>query len=81
MDHSHPPPAVNIQGDEQLDRADQNGSVRATEYGRSLDPVSPRPQLHQPSLLPRVWGGYPLGGGRRLLLGHPLWLRDYTEGS
>ena len=67
-----PPHLVNLQGDDQLYRADQNGSVRPTEYGRSSGPVSPRLQLLHPSLLPHVGGGGPFGGGRRLLFGPSL---------
>jgi hypothetical protein len=55
---SHPgqPP-----GDNQLDLADQNSSVRPTEYSRSRGPVSAHLQLFHPGLLPHVWGGDPLG--------------------
>ena len=50
------PTLVNLQGDDQLDRADQNGSVRPMEYSRSSGPVSPHLQPLHPSLLPRVSG-------------------------
>jgi hypothetical protein len=39
-----------------VDRADQNCSVRRTEYGRSRGPVFPHLQLLHQGLLPRVSG-------------------------
>lgn len=50
------PNLVNLQRDDQLDRADQNSSVRPTEYGRSRGPVSPHFQILHPGLLPHVSG-------------------------
>jgi len=44
------PTLVNLQGDDQLDRAEQNSSVRPTEYSRSRGPVSPHLQFFHPGL-------------------------------
>jgi hypothetical protein len=48
------PTLVNLQGDDQLNRADSNASVCSTEYGCSYGPVSPHLQLYHSGLLPHM---------------------------
>ena len=50
------PTLVNLQGNDQLDWADQNSSVRPAEYDRSRGPVSLQLQLHHTVSLPHVSG-------------------------
>ena len=50
------PNLVNLQGDDQLDWADQNSSVRPAEYDSSRGPISSHLQLLHPGFLPHVSG-------------------------
>ena len=78
------PTLVNIQGNDQLNRADKNASICATEYGCSFGPISPHFQLFYPGLLPHVPGATILleddvsdSNFARSL----VWLRDLMEVS